>query len=191
MDQLEHVARVRSHRFELKQERESDRRRQLRGWNMLDTAGRAQGRVQREADRISRGIGRRVDAAASAYSRWDERNIRRSNMRNAERIRTEGYDVRPNFGRASVRQSRAQEAAWGQARASGVGISNRWRGATAQVGRDLRGRTGPERPAAPVNTIDQLPGEYTPPPARARGTLTRRDEIEILRRDRARRRGGN
>jgi hypothetical protein len=136
MDLTERSQLVRELRFELKQERISKRPRtreaQLQGYRTLNRVARVQARAGREVDRATASAGRAVEGAYRRYSAWETRRLRRMNMRNAERIRTEGYDISDDFRRRSAAVSR-ESAAVDHQRRAGTGV-NRWRGSVRQAG---------------------------------------------------------
>lgn len=195
MDAAQRATLVREARIEIKQERQQ----QARGWAMLSRASRVQRRVNSEADRIGKGVRRRVDAvgdrvgaaaegALRAYSRHETRRLRRINMRESARIRTEGYDITPEFRRRSAEVGERATATGFRARA-GSG-SNRWRGAVRQIHDESGSRVTEARRTAAIlaererlarrsNTpvLDQDPGSYSPARRERapRGTMTTRN----------------
>ncbi len=101
-------------------------------------------------------IDRTVDRVHSAYSRWDDANVRRTNMQMAARMRANPrYGIRQSFiDRGN--QMRAQRTAIVMRDVAGSG-SNRWRGSVVDIGREARA----QHPAAPPVThsewTDPLP----------------------------------
>lgn len=138
MDTKARAALVRAIRCEMKQEAVYyvARERQRRSRERFD----AQNRRQREV--YSR-VARRIEAhpmnpfSPAARAR-EEARVRALNMREAERIRREGYDISPEFRRRSAAMARTQAEVAAQSRVQGVGISSRWRGGTRQAGINAR-----------------------------------------------------
>jgi hypothetical protein len=187
MDIKSRAALVRSLRCEIKQSRED----QISGHRRLATLGRAQRRVdrwnagnrqrmteqnQRNREvygRIGERIDSRISAAMTERARQQRASDRAMNMRQAERIRTEGYDITPRFARrAAAIRLRAESA--GMRERAGTGV-NRWRGTVRQTGADLRASPPHDYDAAVLasrrsrsDPLNQSPADYTPTPRRRR-----------------------
>lgn len=153
MDLQERARLVRAYRVEIKQEA------------VYYVARRQQERVERPVRRAAARVGRFIDRQLDAHRARETARLRRINTREAARIRTEGYDIRPNFGRQSAELNRDATATSFRNRA-GTGV-NRWRGSVRQIGLDARARR-PQAPPAPPALIDQTPGDAQFPEPRRR-----------------------
>lgn len=172
MDLNARAALVRAIRCEIKQEAVYyvARERQRRSRARMD----AQNQRNREVyGRVGERIDARIDAALTERARQQRASDRAMNMRHAERIRTEGYDITPRFAmRSQAMRNRQMSAALRERAGTGV---NRWRGTVRQTGADLRATPPHDYDAAVLasrrsrsDALSQSPADYTPTPRRRR-----------------------